>query len=113
MVLCFLYLIASNFCKPSSDSLANIEQDKHEIACSLGNVRATAMKRTFVAVALHSFSPSHVCLSMPVKLAQKYCLIYALLSNFYEVSTQVQLHRRSKDFVGKFHYLLPQLRNIV
>lgn len=50
---------------------------------------------------------------MPVKLAQKYCLIYALLSNFYEVSTQVQLHRRSKDFVGKFHYLLPQLRNIV
>ena len=50
---------------------------------------------------------------MPVKLAQKYCLIYALLSNFYEVSTQVQLHRRSKDFVGKFHYLLPQLRKIV
>ena len=61
MVLCFLYLIASGFCKPSlyilhgPDSLANIEQDKHEIACLLGNKRATAMKRTFVVVALHSF----------------------------------------------------------
>ena len=70
MVLCFLYLIASGFCKPSlyilhgpdtPDSLANIEQDKHEIACLLGNKRATAMKRTFVVVALHSFPPSYVC----------------------------------------------------
>ena len=51
--------------------------------------------------------PPFLC--MPVKLAQKYCLIYAPLSKFYEVLAQVQLHCRSKDFVGKFRYFLAYL----